>query len=223
MREPDHRRRLDIRPDAPTAGVRGPVRRATRVGRPERGAGADTGSDARPDPSPIGVAGAVGLGRPVGLARCLVVGRPVDGAVRLTRAVALLRPGILASDPRADMEEDLVASGRFVRIEMQGERSGQTRVVTVGFVEDSATTGDTDGDGAVLVAAGSGDTAWARNLLADPACRVRIGTRTFDAVAEPLDEREHAAAVRDLILRYGTPAESLGHGPSFRLRPVPGP
>lgn len=118
------------------------------------------------------------------------------------------------------MEEDLVASGRFVRIEMRGERSGQTRTVTVGFVDDRDATTDADGARAVLVAAGSTETAWSRNLLADPACRVRIGTRTFDAVAELLDDREHAEAVRDLILRYGTPAESLGHGPSFRLRPV---
>ena len=26
--------------------------------------------------------------------------------------------------------------------------------------------------------------------------------------------------IRGLILRYGTPAEGLGHGPSFRLRPI---
>ena len=31
----------------------------------------------------------------------------------------------------------------------------------------------------------------------------------------PLDRE-----VRELILRYGTPAEGLGHGPSFRLSPV---
>jgi deazaflavin-dependent oxidoreductase (nitroreductase family) len=109
------------------------------------------------------------------------------------------------------MEDELVASGRFVRIETSGARSGRVRAVTVGFVED--------GD-AILVAAGSPDTAWARNLLADPACRVRLADRSFDAVAEALDARDHARAVRELILRYGTPAESLGHGPSFRLRPA---
>ena len=70
------------------------------------------------------------------------------------------------------MEDDLVASGRFVRIETRGERSGRTRAVTVGFVDD-----DPGAEGAVLVAAGSADTAWARNLLADPTCRVRIGER----------------------------------------------
>jgi len=113
------------------------------------------------------------------------------------------------------MEEDLVASGRFVRIETRGEHSGRTRAVTVGFVDDGPETG-----GAVLVAAGSEDTAWARNLLADPSCRIRIGSRRFEAVAEPLEPTDHARAVRELILRYGTPAEGLGHGPSFRLRPV---
>jgi deazaflavin-dependent oxidoreductase (nitroreductase family) len=113
------------------------------------------------------------------------------------------------------MEEDLVNSGRFVQIETRGESTGRTRSVTVGFVDDVPET-----DGAVLVAAGSADTAWARNLRADPRCRVRIGERTFDAVAEPLGREDHARAVRGLILRYGTPAEGLGHGPSFRLRPV---
>ena len=31
---------------------------------------------------------------------------------------------------------------------------------------------------------------------------------------------EHARAIRGLILRYGTPAEGLGRGDSFRLRPA---
>ena len=112
------------------------------------------------------------------------------------------------------MEDDLVASGRFVRIETRGERSGLARPVTVGYVEDELQ------PGALLVAAGSSETAWARNLLADPACRVTTGDRTFEAIAEPLHAADHARAVRGLILRYGTPAEGLGHGTSFRLRPA---
>jgi len=121
----------------------------------------------------------------------------------------------VASDRRA-MEDDLVASGRFARIEMRDTASDRRRVVTVGFVDDGP-----GADGAVLVAAGSTDAAWARHLLAMPACHVRIAERSFDAVAEPLDPADHARAIRELILRYGTPAESLGHGPSFRLRPAP--
>ena len=55
------------------------------------------------------------------------------------------------------------------------------------------------------------------NLLAEPRCRVTIGEAAWDAVARPLAGPEHAAAVRDLILRYGTPSEGLGSGPSFEL------
>jgi deazaflavin-dependent oxidoreductase (nitroreductase family) len=112
------------------------------------------------------------------------------------------------------MEAELVASGRFVRIETRGAGSGLTRAVTVGFVDDDAV------PGAILVAAGSETTAWASNLLAEPACRVELADRVFAAVAEPLDRADHIRAIRELILRYGTPAESLGRGTSFRLRPV---
>jgi deazaflavin-dependent oxidoreductase (nitroreductase family) len=115
----------------------------------------------------------------------------------------------------ASMEDELVRSGRFVRIVARGARTGRARVVTVGFVMETA-----DADAALFVAAASGTTAWARNLLADPGCHVTVGERSFDAVAEELPPAEHARATRELILRYGTPAESLGNGPSFRLRPV---
>jgi len=114
------------------------------------------------------------------------------------------------------MEDDLVSSGRFVRIETRGSVSGEARAVTVGFVEEDPG----QAAGAVLVAAGSEDAAWARNLEADPRCHVRVGQRSFDAIAEPLGRDEHARAIRELILRYGTPSEGLGRGPSFRLRPV---
>jgi hypothetical protein len=50
---------------------------------------------------------------------------------------------------------------------------------------------------------------------------VTIADATWDARARLLDGAEHAAAVRDLILRYGTPAEGLGQGPSFELRRDP--
>ncbi len=80
----------------------------------------------------------------------------------------------------------------------------------VGFIEEP--------DGSLLVAAGDPDADWARNLEADPRCRVTIGERTWDALAEPLEPDDAARAVTQLILRYGTPAERLGRGPAFRLR-----
>ena len=113
------------------------------------------------------------------------------------------------------MEDDLVAGGRYVRIVTRGRHSGVSREVTIGFAET-----ETGPAGSIVVAAGDTEADWALNLLDDPACRVRVGERTFDANAEPLDGPDHAQAIRALILRYGTSAEGLGHGPSFRLVPT---
>lgn len=97
-------------------------------------------------------------------------------------------------------------------IETIGRRSGRPIRTPVGFVEDA--------DGSLLVAAGSPDTAWGLNLLEDGRCRVRIGEAERPYVATELDRTEHARAIRELILRYGTPAERLGAGPAFRLVPA---
>jgi deazaflavin-dependent oxidoreductase (nitroreductase family) len=109
------------------------------------------------------------------------------------------------------VDDDLVAWGRVLRLETLGRITGRPAQATVGFVEQA--------DGALLVAAGSPRADWVRNLIADPHCRTTIGTDTRSAVARLLDGAEHAAAVRELILKYGTPAEGLGQGPSFELRP----
>jgi deazaflavin-dependent oxidoreductase (nitroreductase family) len=110
------------------------------------------------------------------------------------------------------MEDDLVADARVARLVTTGRTSREPRPVAVGYLDEP--------DGSILVAARSEGAGWARNLLADPACLVVIGERRFDAVAEPLDRDDHIRAIRGLILRYGTPSEDLGRGPSFRLRPV---
>ena len=113
------------------------------------------------------------------------------------------------------MEDDLVRTGRFARLAIRGRRSGEERLVNVGFVEEP--------DGTILVAAGAADASWALNLLADPDCTVTIGERTWAARADPLDDGDprRGRAVRELILRYGTPSEGLGFGPIFVLRPTP--
>jgi deazaflavin-dependent oxidoreductase (nitroreductase family) len=85
------------------------------------------------------------------------------------------------------------------------------RRVAVGYVDEP--------DGSLLVAAGD-EAHWALNLLDEPRVEVEVGERAFEAIAEPLDPTDHARVIRDLILRYGTPAERLGRGPSFRLRPL---
>ena len=108
------------------------------------------------------------------------------------------------------MDDDLVSWGRMLRVETRGRVTGRPAQAVVGFVERP--------DGSLVVSAGSPDANWALNLLDDPACRVTIGDASWPATARALDRGEHRDAVRDLILRYGTPSENLGAGPSFEIR-----
>ncbi len=116
------------------------------------------------------------------------------------------------SKPGREMGEQLAAWGKVVLIETRGRRTGRPSRTAVGFVAEA--------DGSLLVAAGDPSADWALNLLADPLCMVTLEDRTQIHRAELLERTEHAAAVSGLILRYGTPAERLGGGPAFRLRPV---
>jgi deazaflavin-dependent oxidoreductase (nitroreductase family) len=110
------------------------------------------------------------------------------------------------------LDDDLLRWDRVILIETRGRRSGRTRRTTIGFVETP--------DGSLLVAAGSEQTHWALNLVAEPRCVVeRQGLRREHDAAQ-LDGRDRLAAVAALIARYGTPAERLGAGPAFRLVPV---
>src|SRR5688500_3614203 len=106
--------------------------------------------------------------------------------------------------------EQLAGWGKVLRLETRGRTSGRPVEVAIGYVDEP--------DGSVLIAAGSADADWARNLEAEPRCRVTVGETAWPATAEPLDGPEAHRAVRELILRYGTPAERLGIGPAFRLR-----
>lgn len=110
------------------------------------------------------------------------------------------------------MERELVALGRVALLVTRGRVSGEPREVTVGYLDEP--------DGSILVAANGPRSAWGLNLLADPHVTVEIGERRFAAIAEELDRPDHGRAVSGLILRYGTPSEGLGTGPSFRLVPV---
>jgi hypothetical protein len=49
--------------------------------------------------------------------------------------------------------------------------------------------------------------------------------RSFVGEADVLEDRDprRGRAVRELILRYGTPSEGLGSGPIFIIRPVAQP
>lgn len=110
-----------------------------------------------------------------------------------------------------DIARQLAGWGTVLRLETRGRTTGQPVEVAVGYVEEP--------DGSLLVAAGSADADWARNLLATPGCRATLGEgQAFEATAQPLDGADFQRAIRELILRYGTTAERLGHGPAFRLR-----
>jgi deazaflavin-dependent oxidoreductase (nitroreductase family) len=111
--------------------------------------------------------------------------------------------------------EQLAAWGKVLMLETRGRLTGRPARTAVGFVED--------GDGAWVVSAGAADADWALNLDAEARAAIEMDGRRVSVTAEPLDEDEHARAIRALILRYGTPAERLGNGPSFRLRRDPGP
>jgi deazaflavin-dependent oxidoreductase (nitroreductase family) len=109
-----------------------------------------------------------------------------------------------------ELGEQLAGWGKVVRLETRGRASGRPVEVAVGYVDDP--------DGSILVAAGSAEAAWVRNLDADPHCKVSLGDDVWPAHAERIDGADAHRAVRELILRYGTPAERLGNGPVFRLR-----
>lgn len=108
--------------------------------------------------------------------------------------------------------EDLADWGKVLLLETTGRVTGRLVRAPVGFVEDA--------DGSLLVAATSPAAQWAANLAANPTCRGRIGAAARAYLAEEIDGAERARAIVGLILRYGTPAEGLGSGPAFRLRPI---
>lgn len=105
----------------------------------------------------------------------------------------------------------LAGWGKVALIETHGRTSGRSIQTPVGFVEEP--------DGSLLVAAGSESADWALNLRAQPSCSAVIGDVSARYVAEEIDGADRADAVTALILKYGTPAERLGRGPAFRLRP----
>lgn len=113
------------------------------------------------------------------------------------------------TDPSA-IGEELARWGKVAMLETIGRVSGKPVQSAVGFLEND--------DGSLLVAAGSDSADWALNLRANPACRATVGERAAAYMAAEIQDAERSQAVVALILKYGTPAERLGHGPVFRLR-----
>lgn len=108
--------------------------------------------------------------------------------------------------------EQLAGWGTVAIVETRGRISGRKARAAIGYLAQP--------DGSIIVAAGDPGADWALNLEADPHCLVTIADRTAQCVAEPVGGAAFGAAIRDLILRYGTSAERLGSGPVFRLVPA---
>jgi deazaflavin-dependent oxidoreductase (nitroreductase family) len=111
----------------------------------------------------------------------------------------------------SDIGDQLAGWGVAAIVETRGRITGRPARAAVGFLEED--------DGSLLVAAGRPDADWALNLESEPVCIVTIGERSATFRAEPLVGADRNSAITGLILRYGTPAEGLGQGPVFRLRP----
>lgn len=117
----------------------------------------------------------------------------------------------MPSDDERSIGEELAAWGKVALLETVGRISGKAVQSAVGFFEEE--------DGSLIVAAGSDLADWALNLGANPACRATVGERTATYAAAEIEGDELSRGLIALILKYGTPAERLGHGPVFRLRP----
>jgi deazaflavin-dependent oxidoreductase (nitroreductase family) len=127
----------------------------------------------------------------------------LDGALRRGRLSG-------TEDVMDELGEQLAGWGKALRLETRGRTTGRPIEVAIGYIEEP--------DGAFLVAAGSPETSWARNLESDPSCRIGVAGELRPAVAEPLAGPDANGVVRELILKYGTPAERLGRGRAYRLR-----
>lgn len=107
--------------------------------------------------------------------------------------------------------EELAGWGKVALLETRGRVSGAPARAAVGFVEGAR--------GTLLISAGEDEADWVLNLRSDAACMATIGDRTASYEAVELHGEERSSAISALILKYGTPAERLGHGPAFRLSP----
>ena len=113
---------------------------------------------------------------------------------------------------RDEIGEQLATWGKVAVLETRGRTSGNTIRTAVGYLGQP--------DGSLLVAAGSESADWVANLRAQQCCTAVIGDASGSYSAEEVAKPESDAAVTALILKYGTPAERLGRGPVFRLRPM---
>ncbi len=111
----------------------------------------------------------------------------------------------------------------FCYLTTTGRRTGRPHSIEIWFVAELA------GGGSVHVMAGGRHSAdWVRNLVADPAVRLRVGDEEYEARARVVEAgtEEDAGARRRMLAKYATSADDLlGWGRSalvVAVDPVPG-
>ncbi|WP_145227089.1 nitroreductase family deazaflavin-dependent oxidoreductase [Rudaeicoccus suwonensis] len=97
-----------------------------------------------------------------------------------------------------------ILGSRFLMLEHRGRVSGEPRHVVLECVQRLDTT-------TIFVASGFGSSAqWYRNIVADPAVRVSIGTlRDVPGVAVPLDAPESARVLGEYAQRHPTAMDQM--------------
>jgi deazaflavin-dependent oxidoreductase (nitroreductase family) len=98
------------------------------------------------------------------------------------------------------------AGRRFLLLTTRGRRTGRRRTCALNYMEDGAT---------VYIFSGFGMSHWVRNLLADPAVEVQLGSRRIAATASLV--RDPATRCRALTLLR---ERGDAHGPPKPLRPL---
>jgi deazaflavin-dependent oxidoreductase (nitroreductase family) len=106
-----------------------------------------------------------------------------------------------------------LAGTMIILVHHIGARSGTERVVPLAY--------SPQGDGRFVIVAANGGSSthpdWYHNLKANPRIKVEVGTRTFTALAEELDDTARAAIWPSLIAQ----SPSVGEFQSRTTRKIP--
>ena len=83
------------------------------------------------------------------------------------------------------------AGDAVCHLQTTGRTSGRPRTIEIWFA--------TDGERIYLLAGGGHRAHWVRNLVADPRVRVRLGGRTIEGRARPIDDTARETLARHLL------------------------
>ena len=128
----------------------------------------------------------------------------VDRQGHFAAALTIVLALALRSPAAATPADDLRAARDTSTLELTtvGRKSGQARAVTIWFVYD--------GERLYVQSGKEGSTDWYRNLSANPAVSLRIGTVALRGRARPIDDPAESARVHALFDEKYLRARVLG-------------